>query len=105
MKNLIGDFVLLSLVSGLGFILPWWSIFIICFFWAYLELASPIRIFVSVFLSYCVLIASLGHNLIQVLKVPNFKFALVPLSALLFALLCFCVSQVARELKKNLEKR
>ncbi len=104
MKNLIPDLVFLSLVSGVGFILPWWSVFIICFFWAYLELGTPSRIFVCVFISFCVLIASLGHNLIQVLKVSNLKYAMIPLSALLFALVCFCVSQAAHELNKILQK-
>ena len=104
MKNLIADFILFTLVSGIGFILPWWSVFIICFFWAFLKLASPLRILATVFMSYSLLIALLGHDLIQVLKIPNFKYAMIPLVALIFSLICFCVSQLATELNKMLKK-
>jgi hypothetical protein len=101
MKTLTSDLIFLTLVSGVGFIVPWWSVFIICFCWAFLRIASPRRIFISVLISYGVLIGALGFNLIEVLKISNFKYGLVPLIALIFAFICFCVSQLALELKKQ----
>jgi uncharacterized membrane protein YfhO len=101
MKKLMTDIIFLALVSGAGFILAWWSVFIICFFWAFLMIASPRRIFTTVLISYCFLIAGLGEKLIQVLKFSNLKYAIIPVVALIFALICFCVSQVALELGKK----
>ena len=79
MKNFIPDLILMILISGTGFIFSWWSIFMICFFWGYLQLARPSKIFVVVWICQSALILYFGMGLLQMLNFSNMAQGLDPI--------------------------
>ncbi len=94
----ITDLVLFILVSGIGFIFPWWSLFILCFAWGYFNLSEVRNIFIAVLISHSILILFEGMDLIQVLKLSQIKYLLVPVAGLIFAAVSAVLAKTGREL-------
>ncbi len=67
------NILFLFLVSVIGFVLPWWTLFILCFMWSYLRFGRTPEIMLIVFFSHACLISYFGGNLLMVLNLMFVK--------------------------------
>ena len=103
----LSDFIFLILISGIGFIFPWWSVFLLCILWSLADLASSRKILVCVFSTYLSMILTLGESLIKALDfsfILNTTFPLVlnyflaALAALFFSVACALLASLTKDL-------
>ncbi len=99
------DLIFLSLVAGIGFIFPWWSVFVICFLWSYFKIAKASKIMISVFVTYLIMILVFGNRL---LKVVDFNFGKMESNyliavgvSLLFSIACALIASLATHAQVN----
>ncbi len=107
------DLIFIILAFGIGFIFPWWNIFILSILWSYSLLASPAKIFLYVFLAFLTLILILGNNLLHVIEMKFvgefanhlfFNYLLALLTAILFSTICMLFASLAKDLRLNINR-